>query len=392
MRVMIALEDRFLKGPGGNIYSNTICDYEHWKRYLQVFDEVTVLARLGTIDKDLPNKKSANGPGVTFFPLPYYVGLWQYMRQHYRIKSMMSKAVKQADVFILRIPGRIGTLLWHNLMMKGIPYGVEVVGSSRESARTSGANFLVRGICKLLKGQKEQCEHASAALYVTNSYLQKAYPVKCWSISCSNVNLPEEAIISEASLKQRAKSIGENRTFRVCHAGTMEVFYKAQDVLIKAASICLQKGLDLELTLIGDGRHRNYFEEKARSLGIAKRIFFLGQLPPGQQIRDQFDKADLFILPSLTEGQPRVLIEAMARGLPCLGTNVGGIADLLEPEYLIKPGDAEGIAKKISELMQDRNRLETMSRRNLEESKKYHTAILNQRRIDFYKKVAELAT
>ncbi|HPB93928.1 MAG TPA: hypothetical protein PLR31_10310, partial [Anaerohalosphaeraceae bacterium] len=68
---MIATEDRFYEGPSGRIYSNTIFDYRFWRRYLQVFDEVVIFARVGKIDKE-PTKPAADGAGVSFYRLPMY--------------------------------------------------------------------------------------------------------------------------------------------------------------------------------------------------------------------------------------------------------------------------------------------------------------------------------
>jgi glycosyltransferase involved in cell wall biosynthesis len=395
MRVMIALEDRFFRTQNGNIYSNTISDYNFWKRYLQVFDEVVVLARVCDVSEKTRDGIPANGPGVSFLGLPYYIGAWQYMKQHYRLVAAIQQATSYADVFILRIPGRIGTLLWHRLRAENIPYAVEVIGSSKDSRKTSGANFLVRSIYGLLRGQKEQCQFASVASYVTRNYLQRAYPSNCWSTGCPDADITEEAIIDEYAQKERIESSKaaaiRHRPFRICHAGTMTALYKAQDILIKAVAICLGKGLNVELTLLGDGKYRSYFEHKAAEVGLATRVRFLGQLPPGQAVRDQLDKADIFVLPSLTEGLPGVLLEAMARGLPCIGSSVGGIPELLEPEYLVPPGDAASLANKIIEVFNDAGRLERASKRNLEESKMYHITVVNQQRIEFYKKVAELA-
>ena len=82
MRVMIALENRFVRTQNGNIYSSTVYDYEYWQKYLQVFDEVVVFARVGDVSEEILDKSSANGPGVRFFRMPYYIGPWQYLKEY----------------------------------------------------------------------------------------------------------------------------------------------------------------------------------------------------------------------------------------------------------------------------------------------------------------------
>jgi glycosyltransferase involved in cell wall biosynthesis len=376
MRALIATESRYTRTRNGHLYSAAISSYNFWKRYLQVFDEIVIMARVEDSTEESMDKIPADGPGVSFFCLPYYVGAWQYIWQHFKLASMMGQVTKRADVFILRSPGRISTLLWHQLMAEKIPYGVEVLGSSEDVTKTGGYNILVRWTTNLLDRQKEICACASAALYVTENYLQSRYPSRCWSTSSPNADLTEEAIAGEAEQKARIQSIKEittsGRPVRICHAGTMGNLYKAQDVLFKAVSICLNKGLKMELTLLGDGKCRQYFENKARILGLSRNVSFLGQIPSGQAVRDQLDKA-------------------MARGLPCIGSTAGGIPELLESEYLVPPGDEKALADKITEVIRNADRLEKMSKRNLEMSKKYRFTVLNRRRVEFYKKVADLA-
>jgi len=396
MRIMVALENRLVKTRNGNIYSTTVCDYNFWSRYLLVFDEVVVLARVGDIDQKELDKPCANGLGVRFFRLPYYIGPWQYLKQRRKIKTIVEKAICQADVFSLRIPGRVSTLLWYELMRQGKPYGVEVVGSSADVAQTCGCNALIRFVLGILgpRNQRRQCKDAIAASYITREYLQSLYPPGGWHINCSNVDLPDEVIIDghqlDVKLASTREAIHGGRPFRICHVGSMAAKYKGQDVLIEAIWICRDKGIDVELMLLGDGQYRPCFEKKAAKLGVSEHIHFLGFLQPSG-VREQLDRADMFIFPSFTEGQGKALIEAMGRGLPCIGSNIGGIPELLEVEDLVPAGNAEALAEKIGETICDENRLLNMSKRNLQTARQYRKAELSKRRIAYYKKLVELS-
>jgi len=84
------------------------------------------------------------------------------------------------------------------------------------------------------------------------------------------------------------------------------------------------------------------------------------------------------------------MIEAMARGLPCLGSQVGGIPELLPPENLVPPGDAGALARKIAEVVADSGRLARMSARNLDDATGYREEALTGRRRSFYRHVREL--
>ena len=178
-------------------------DYSFWKRYLQVFDEVIVFARVAYIPENELSKPLANGPRVTFFELPYYIGPKQYITRYFKIISLSKLAIKNADVFILRIPGRISTMLWHQLVKNKIPYGVEVVGSSLNISKTTEANLLLRFILGIIEKQRDQCRQSIAASYVTEQYLQKHFPPGGWSTNYSTIDLFDEAFIKEVKHSER---------------------------------------------------------------------------------------------------------------------------------------------------------------------------------------------
>jgi glycosyltransferase involved in cell wall biosynthesis len=113
-------------------------------------------------------------------------------------------------------------------------------------------------------------------------------------------------------------------------------------------------------------------------------VHFCGQLTNPVDVRSELDKADLFVLPSRQEGLPRAMVEAMARGLPCIGSNVGGIPELLPAEDIVPPNDVSALASKITQVLQQPARMQQMSTRNLIKAGEYKDEILNVRRRDFY--------
>jgi len=75
--------------------------------------------------------------------------------------------------------------------------------------------------------------------------------------------------------------------------------------------------------------------------------------------------------------------------LPCIGSTASGIPELLPADDLVPPEDVASLAKKISEVVQDPDRMTRMSSRNLEKSKEYKSELLQKRRIEFYQTVKE---
>jgi len=122
----------------------------------------------------------------------------------------------------------------------------------------------------------------------------------------------------------------------------------------------------------------------AERLSLSHRVDFLGNISRREEIFEKLDQSDLFVLPSRQEGLPRAMIEAMARGLPCIGSQVGGIPELLPPEYLVPPDDEHALANKIIEVIHDPERMARMSARNRELSGKYCSDVLTKRRVEFY--------
>jgi glycosyltransferase involved in cell wall biosynthesis len=128
-------------------------------------------------------------------------------------------------------------------------------------------------------------------------------------------------------------------------------------------------------------------ELRAASLGLAACVRFTGHLSSPDLVRKELSEADLFVLPSRTEGLPRALIEAMAIGLPCIGSDVGGIPELLPPSERVPPGDARALADGILELLSDPLRLARLSAENVERAREFHIDALRPRRHAFYRAV-----
>jgi glycosyltransferase involved in cell wall biosynthesis len=385
-----------MRPPNGHIYTRGTVDYNFLSRYLAVFSEVIVLSRVEDVDEIPPDKNRADGPDVSIFPLPYYFGPMQFFERRREVKAAVRRAVDAADAYILRVASHEGTMLWRHLMKKGIPYGVEVVADpwdvlSPGSVKTKLRPFL-RG--KMAWDLVRQCRYASVASYVTEYSLQKRYPPGGWSTHYSTIDLSAQAILDEAVVDKRAERIAaklsEGKPLRQCFVGGMSQLYKAPDILISSLADCIKKGVNLELVMVGDGYYRPQLERQAEKLDVADRIHFLGSLPPGQAVYEQLDQADLFILPSRQEGLSRAVIEAMARGMPCISSTAGGMPELIDYEYLVPPGDVKALSKKIEEVVGDREKLKEMSRLNLKRSHEYRIEVLSERRREFYERLADI--
>lgn len=386
MRVVVALDHRFLITPDGVVWTKTQFAYSFWMRYLEVFESVHVVSRTRQVSTVSSEWKRADGKGISFAVLPDFVGPWQYLLQAWQIQQAARNAVSATDAVILRTSSTIGDCIEPLLLNTNHPYGVEVVNDSYDVFAPGSVKHPLRTLFRwwFTRQQKRQCAGACAAAYVTEFALQRRYPpaFEAFSTNYSDIELPNSAFVTAP------RSYCEDKhSFSLITVGTMAQLYKAPNVLINAIAICVQEGIDLNLILVGDGKHRKELEAQAVSLGLGERVHFRGQLTAGDAVRAELDRSDLFVLPSYQEGLPRAMIEAMARALPCIGSNVGGIPELLPSENMVSPGDSAVLASKIREVVTNPKRMELMSMQNLEIAKQYRDEILREKRFQFYQYV-----
>jgi glycosyltransferase involved in cell wall biosynthesis len=252
------------------------------------------------------------------------------------------------------------------------------------------------------KSLKKQCARASAVSYVTEFALQRRYPAgqDRFVVAVSDAELnplsfsssPRVFTANHSSTDLGTGAYADTPQLhtspakpRLLFIGSLEQMYKGPDVLLNAVALLKQRGVPVRLAIVGDGRHRLELEQLSRSLELSQQVAFYGELPAGTAICEQLDWASLFVLPSRTEGLPRVLVEAMARALPCIATTVGGIPELLAKEDMVPPNHAGALADKIHEVISSPERMNAMSARNLARAQEFRPELLQQRRTEFYR-------
>ncbi len=386
MTVVVTIEQRFDRTPDGHIWAPMFgCSF--WQRYLAAFDAVRVVARVRDVSKAPSHFSRADGDRVSFAGVGHYIGPWQYAVRSRQVRSAARRAIGPSDAVILRVDSQIAACVYPLLRSTGRPYGVEVVVDPYDVFAPGSFKHPLRPFFrwKFTRQLRQQCAASSAAAYVTTQMLQRRYPPppSAFATSYSSIELPAHAFAN------KPRTIVEKAgPFTLVIVGALEDMRKGHDILFKAMQACLRDGLDLQLEVIGDGRSRLLLEVLATKLGIRPRVTFVGQLN-AQEVRTHLDGADLFVLPSRGEGLPRAAIEAMARGLPTLGTTVGGFPELLPTEDLVLPGEVDSLANKIRDVLGSPERMTTMSARNLERAREYREENLRGRQTAFYQFLRE---
>lgn len=162
-----------------------------------------------------------------------------------------------------------------------------------------------------------------------------------------------DEFVTHSSRDQERAAFGFKPDERVIGTLGRLAWKKGQEYFLEAAATILQTDPRVSFALVGDGPLRSQLEEKTRKLGIAPRVKFLGQRLDSQAMISLFD---IFVLPSVIEGMPNALLEAMALEKPVVVTEAGGNAEVVHHEEsgLVVPiRNAEAMAQAILRLLKD---------------------------------------
>ena len=318
-------------------------------------------------------------------------GLKGFVTSWFRMKSDLLQALNTRDPILLRVPSPLINAITGELVSKHKPFALEVaadphdmfakgsIGDSTISLRPLFQKWFVSNL-------KRQCLNAFTVKYVTRQALQRRYPTAQGqrAFAVSDAVLPDDAFVAYP----RKFPTGARKLIFV---GMLEQLYKGQDTLIQAVAKAVEAGFsDIKISFIGDGQFRGHLEEMAKNLGIADNIVFRGVLSR-DVIRKELDSSDLFLLPSRQEGTPRALLEAMARALPCIGSDVGGIPELLSSDWTVPPNDVDLLAAKLIHVLKHPELLDKASEDNLQLARTYHDAARKPSNDAFLMSVREMA-
>ena len=133
------------------------------------------------------------------------------------------------------------------------------------------------------------------------------------------------------------------------------IWYKGFDTLLYAVASLRNEGIELQLKIAGSGEQREDLLDLRARLNLDHAVTFLGQVEQAR-VSELWKEADIGVVPSLTEGLPLTVVEAMAQATPVVATRVGGIPEVIEHEInglLVQPGDAGELAAALRRIIQD---------------------------------------
>ena len=197
-----------------------------------------------------------------------------------------------------------------------------------------------------------------------------------------------EAVQSGSSRPQKRKEWRVDDLVTLIGTVGRLVPVKGHVVLLEALRIIRGSDRNVMLLVVGDGPLRAQLESEVARLGLEESVIFAGHHSPAY---DFINMMDVFVLPSLHEGIPMVLLEALALGRPVVATRVGGIPEVItdgETGLLAEPADALSLAKCILQLIVDQSkgaRLGKAGRTRVEEE--FNARIMAEKTLGLYEKV-----
>jgi glycosyltransferase involved in cell wall biosynthesis len=181
-----------------------------------------------------------------------------------------------------------------------------------------------------------------------------------------------DSVVRASKKEPSGKLSGQKKSLKILVPGQL-LRTKGQHTAIQAASLLNQKGVDFVMWIAGSAsvadksKYHEYLKELVLANGLEERVFLLEWCP---DIPALMRLADVVVLPTHTEGLPRVILEAMILKRPVISTPVGGVVDLIADGKtgLLGPvDDARALAENIEKLIHDRNLIDCITQKAYEQ-------------------------
>ena len=315
---------------------------ETGERYLEMFDEVVVCGREALQPHAQAGSTSPLDPRVKVSLLPNTASLSGQVLQRRALASALEKIIANVDAVILRL-GQNSLPALRIARRLGKPVACDV-GARLHDSLVAYGSIKGRLYAPLAEYKaRKVVREADSVSYVTREYLQNAYPARCdaSTFAGSNVEIPTpDPGVLEA---RKARIAHKPQVIVFGSIGSLSGNTKGIHIALKALARTMKDDPNWNYRVLGGGDPKP-LERLAESLGIADRVIFHGTLSHGDPVLRWIDDIDVLLHPSLREGVPRAVIEAMSRGCPVIASSVAGTPELLAPEDLVTPARVDELA------------------------------------------------
>ena len=305
-----------------------------------------------------------------------------FIKTSSKSKVIIDKCVKEADLVIGYVPNvnaSFACSLAKKYNKKFLSY---VVGCPWDALWNHG--FLGKIIAPLaFLRLRRTLKKSDFALYVTERFLQKSYPCPGLTCGCSDVRIPH---LNETILQNRLERLNglEGKSVNIATIANNSVKYKGQHFVIMALAQLKKMGITkYHYHLIGGGNKKR-LETLAKELNVAELVHFEG-IVPHSQIFKKLDEMHIYIQPSLQEGLPRSVVEAMSRGLTCICANTAAMPEMIDSEYVVQRKSVKDIVDVLKNMTVEK--MIGQAKRNFDEARKYEEHVLEIKRNEFFERI-----
>lgn len=294
----------------------------------------------------------STGPNVVLHPLPHYGDRTGFIRALPEIRQEILNALAHSDLALAVLPGYVGVLASFLCQRRDFPLFQWVVGNWSRNVilrrqSPTGIWFAANILAPVLEGTLKRLTRNVVTFFNGKVLLDQGKPFHFTRTSSS---------IREGDICVReAPDLPANSQLRLLSVGRLAP-EKGLSYLLEAVAQLVSANESVRLCVVGSGSLEEVLRIQAAELNISDRVDFLGYVAERSDLLKLFREADIFILPSIEDQQPKVLLEAMSQSLPVIATRIGGIPSIIADSnngLLIPPADPDAIVEATRRLKSD---------------------------------------
>jgi glycosyltransferase involved in cell wall biosynthesis len=335
---------------------HTFDTYGPYARYVlefaRRFEHVTVFAP-ATSDPTYFSGCPLNRPNLTVIPLPYFETHVQAYRHAVTIARIFRRHAGSLDVINCRGTAPLAYLLWWFTRRRNVPFIYHFAADPFEVLDRSPVYCGIYG---------KFARFAYGIEFAIQKYIMRRnFSFVSGTRLCEQLRrvTPSVEPVLTSSLKQEDYYLRQDcctsDNVRLLYVGRLKAG-KGLEHLIEAVGILNGSGRNSELDIVGEGDLLPSLSQLAQELNVSDYVRFHGFVVMGPELNEYYNSADIFVLPSLSEGSPKAVLEALAHSLPVVATVVGNIPTMLDQGrrgILIPLRDPSSIAQAVIRVVDD---------------------------------------
>jgi len=389
MRLSFFADSRFVTDGEGNYYSSSNVRRAMLYPIADRCERLYLVVRLSQGDLSaVPQEDLINHPKIEFVGVPVFRGIIGSVLMRRKIMRTIRYAVEQADVCVLRLASNVASMAAGVVREMGRPSIGHVVGAFDMELRRNHKHVPLPGLRQLVaawtlrrnRAALRSCDIVCGVTEaVAREYAQPGREVR---------QLVDSCLSPECYSPPRSRQSGRTRAV---FAGRLVEFKNVQNFL-KAARELKNEGIEIDITIVGEGDFKPKLIELSQSLGLRENVEFCGRIESRGQLWNKYREADIGFILSFSEGLPLGAIEPMSVGLPLIASDL----DYMKPVitngvegFLVDPYNVETIARQLKLLATDGELRQKMAMAAYERAKAFSAESQAEKLLSMAKELVE---